>query len=118
MQNGGRQAIPVVFVGHGNPLNAISKNRYTDAWHALGRDLPRPRAILAISAHWFVPCTRVTVNEQPPTIHDLNRGRLKETAESELCPDLGSPAIHDHGDLRPRPLEEFSDLPLAKPARR
>ena len=62
---------PVVFFGHGNPMNAIEDNAYTRAWRALGAELPRPRAIVAISAHWYVPATLVTANEHPRTIHDF-----------------------------------------------
>jgi 4,5-DOPA dioxygenase extradiol len=62
---------PVVFFGHGNPMNAIEDNRYTRAWRALGTSLPRPRAILAISAHWYLPAILVTANEHPRTIHDF-----------------------------------------------
>lgn len=63
--------MPVVFFGHGNPLNALDSNVYTRAWNALGERIPRPRAILAISAHWFVPEVAVTAQSAPPTIHDF-----------------------------------------------
>jgi 4,5-DOPA dioxygenase extradiol len=62
---------PVVFYGHGNPMNALENNPYTAAWGRLGTELPRPRAILAISAHWYVPATLVTANQHPRTIHDF-----------------------------------------------
>ena len=62
---------PVVFFGHGNPMNAIENNAYTKAWSSLGEALPRPRAIVAISAHWYVPATLVMENEYPRTIHDF-----------------------------------------------
>jgi 4,5-DOPA dioxygenase extradiol len=62
---------PVVFLGHGNPLNALQKNRYSEAWSELGRALGRPRGILAVSAHWYVPGTAVTVATAPRTIHDF-----------------------------------------------
>jgi 4,5-DOPA dioxygenase extradiol len=62
---------PVVFFGHGNPMNALDKNTYTSAWSRVGTDFPRPRAILAISAHWYVPATLVTANQHPRTIHDF-----------------------------------------------
>ncbi|MGB6984788.1 MAG: 4,5-DOPA dioxygenase extradiol [Candidatus Aquilonibacter sp.] len=62
---------PVVFFGHGNPMNAIEDNAYARAWRSLGAQLPRPRAIVAISAHWYVPATLVTANEHPRTIHDF-----------------------------------------------
>ncbi len=63
--------MPVLFVGHGNPMNSIGENRYTSGWAALGNALPRPRAILAISAHWYIPETSVTVMHPPRTIHDF-----------------------------------------------
>jgi 4,5-DOPA dioxygenase extradiol len=62
---------PVVFFGHGNPMNAIEDNAYARAWSSLGAQLPRPRAIVAISAHWYVPATLVTANAHPRTIHDF-----------------------------------------------
>ncbi|HEX8984385.1 MAG TPA: 4,5-DOPA dioxygenase extradiol [Bryobacteraceae bacterium] len=63
--------MPAVFFGHGNPMNALSRNVYTERWAALGRGIPRPKAILSISAHWFVPETGVTLSAAPKTIHDF-----------------------------------------------
>jgi 4,5-DOPA dioxygenase extradiol len=63
--------LPAVFFGHGNPMNALAVNGYTEAWRRIGEEIPRPRAILAISAHWFVPQTGVTVMTAPRTIHDF-----------------------------------------------
>lgn len=63
--------MPVIFFGHGNPMNAVLQNRYTDSWSAVGQAIPRPRAILAISAHWYIPQTGVTVSTSPRTIHDF-----------------------------------------------
>jgi 4,5-DOPA dioxygenase extradiol len=63
--------LPAVFVGHGNPMNALADNGWTRAWAALGSALPRPRAVLAISAHWYVPVTAVTAQPAPRTIHDF-----------------------------------------------
>ena len=65
------QRMPAVFIGHGSPMNTLERNRYTAAWQALGRALPRPRAILAISAHWYIDRTAVTAMAQPTTIHDF-----------------------------------------------
>lgn len=62
---------PAIFFGHGNPLNAIEDNAYTRAWANLGKTFPRPRAIVMISAHWYVPDTLVMSNEHPQTIHDF-----------------------------------------------
>jgi len=63
--------MPVLFVGHGNPMNCVSDNPFTRAWSALGENLPRPKAIVAVSAHWYVPSTRVTHVRLPRTIHDF-----------------------------------------------
>lgn len=63
--------MPAVFVGHGSPMNTLEHNRYTAAWGAFGRSVPRPRAILAISAHWYVNATAVTAMRHPRTIHDF-----------------------------------------------
>lgn len=63
--------LPTIFFGHGNPLNALLDNEYTQAWAKIGRDMPRPRAIVCVSAHWYLPATLVTANAQPRTIHDF-----------------------------------------------
>lgn len=63
--------MPAIFLAHGNPMNALTVNPYTQAWAAIGQLLPRPKAILAISAHWYIPETAVTANDFPPTIHDF-----------------------------------------------
>lgn len=62
---------PAIFFGHGNPMNAIAHNGYTEAWRRIGEDTARPKAILAISAHWYVPETSVTLSTNPRTIHDF-----------------------------------------------
>src|SRR6202163_2925249 len=64
-------SMPAIFFGHGNPMNAILQNRYTQAWASIGASLPRPKAVLSISAHWFVPETGVTITTAPRTIHDF-----------------------------------------------
>jgi 4,5-DOPA dioxygenase extradiol len=63
--------LPAVFFAHGSPMNAVERNGYTDAWRALAAGIPRPRAFLAISAHWYVDGTAVTTSEHPATIHDF-----------------------------------------------
>lgn len=63
--------MPAVFFGHGNPMNALDRNRYTEAWRAFGASVPRPRAILVVSAHWYVNATAVTAMSRPRTIHDF-----------------------------------------------
>jgi 4,5-DOPA dioxygenase extradiol len=64
-------AMPAVFFGHGTPMNALDDNRYTEAWRAFGAAVPRPRAILAISAHWYIQATALTSMAEPRTIHDF-----------------------------------------------
>ena len=63
--------MPAVFLGHGSPMNALDRNRYTEAWRAFGGSVPRPRAILMVSAHWYVNATAVTAMARPRTIHDF-----------------------------------------------
>lgn len=63
--------MPAAFLGHGSPMNALDHNCYTEAWRAFGESVPRPRAILAISAHWYVNASAVTAMAQPKTIHDF-----------------------------------------------
>lgn len=63
--------MPAIFFGHGNPMNALLDNSYTQGWQRVGQQTTKPRAILSISAHWFVPETGVTVSTAPRTIHDF-----------------------------------------------
>jgi len=63
--------MPAVFFGHGSPMNALEENRYTEAWRRFGETIPRPRAIVSVSAHWFVNATAVTAMPRPRTIHDF-----------------------------------------------
>ncbi len=63
--------MPAAFFGHGSPMNAIEDNRYTRAWAAFGAAIPRPRAILVISAHWYINATALTAMAWPRTIHDF-----------------------------------------------
>ena len=63
--------MPALFIGHGSPAYAFEDNRYTRAWRQVGEQLPRPGAIVAISAHWYTQGTAVTAAENPRTIHDF-----------------------------------------------
>lgn len=65
------ETFPAIFFGHGNPMNALLSNAYTEAWSAIGASIPHPKAVLCISAHWYLPQTGVTVSTAPRTIHDF-----------------------------------------------
>jgi 4,5-DOPA dioxygenase extradiol len=63
--------MPAVFFGHGNPMNALQRNSWTEGWARIGNELPTPRAVLCVSAHWYIPTTAVTTAATPRTIHDF-----------------------------------------------
>lgn len=65
------ELMPAAFIGHGSPMNALADNDYTRTWHRFGLTVPRPRAILIVSAHWYVHATVLTSMERPVTIHDF-----------------------------------------------
>jgi 4,5-DOPA dioxygenase extradiol len=88
-RQGGR--MPVLFVGHGSPMNVIEDNPWSRGFRALAALTPRPRAILAISAHWYIGATRLTADERPETIHDF--GGFPEPLYQVRYPAPGDPAL-------------------------
>lgn len=99
--------LPTLFLGHGNPMNALHDNPWTQAWAALGERLPRPRAVLSVSAHLYLPETAVTAMAAPRTIHDFG-GFPRELFEVQY-PAPGDPDLARRVDELLQPLEVRAD---------
>ena len=97
--------MPSLFIGHGSPMNALERNRYTDAWRALGASLPKPKAVLCVSAHWQTRGLAVTAMREPRTIHDFG-------GFPQALFDMQYPAAGD-ASMAQRVCEVLKPLPVA-----
>lgn len=104
--------MPALFLGHGNPMNALTRNTFSERWAEIGSQLPRPKAILAVSAHWYVPEAAVTINTSPKTIHDFG-GFPRELYEVRY-PAPGDPQLAARVQklLSPVPVRSANDWGL------
>lgn len=99
------KCMPAIFVGHGNPMNIVRQNQWTEGWKVLGATFPRPKAILAVSAHWYITGTMLTAMKSPRTIHDF-AGFPQELYE------IRYPAPGDHA-LAVRVQDFLAPIPAA-----
>lgn len=99
--------MPALFIGPGNPMNALLKHHHVADWAVIGAKIPRPKAVLAISTHWYVPGTAVTTMSTPRTIHDL--GGFPQELHQVQYPALGGPVLASRIQRLLRPIPAGSD---------